>query len=424
MKFNFFRFLTILSMAAVMFACGDDEKPDEPAITPKLEISAADKSLAFTVEAGSKTIVVTANADYTVTVETDKSWCTISDKTESLFKVNVTANTANEERTAKVTVSLEGAPSVEITVTQAGVPLPPAALLVSPKMFHFDTPAAGEKKTTVTTNRDAFTVTVETGKTWVTTEIDGNTITIKVEESTVEAEREAKITVHVDGAEDVILHVTQAAYVPPVTAPNATKKWTVAAPGDIEWYKWVENKTVGTPATGAPSVIDGPVTGVKAWTLAKEDHIKVPNPIAQPTTSYTLLWDVRIANYSNYHPLLQTTVDNNDGDGDVFINKSGAVGLSQYSTTTVPQNTWSRIVASVDISAEIVTFYLDGLKILDKPITSDGDKTRYTLSDIFWVFLDDDNEDEAIDCASLAIWNTALSAAEIGSLGNAATAIN
>jgi hypothetical protein len=405
-----------------MFACGDDDDDVKPDVeTPKLEIGAADKSLAFTAAAGSKTVVVTASAAYTVTVETDKTWCTISDKTESLFKVNVAENTATEARTAKVTVSLAGATSVEITVTQAGVPeqpLPPASLFVYPKMFHLDTPLAGERVTIVTTNRDVYTVTVEAGKTWVTTEKHGDTITIRVEESTIEEEREATITVHVDGAEDVILHVTQAAYVPPDTAPNATKKWTDAAPSDIELYKWGANKTVGTPAIGAPSVIDGPVTGVQAWALAKDDHIKVSNPIAQPTTSYTLLWDVRIADYSNYHPLLQTTVDNNDGDGDVFINKSGAVGLGGYSSTLVPQNTWSRIVVSVDVSAEIVSFYLDGLKIFDKSITSDGDKTRYTLSDIFWVFLDDDNEDEAIDCAGLAIWNTALSAAEIGSLGD------
>jgi hypothetical protein len=414
------RLFVIFSMASVLFACKDDEET----VAPELTVSAADKNLSFETAGGSKTVVVTANAAFTATVESGKTWCTVSDLTEALFKVNVAENTETESRSAKVTLSLTGAPDVEITVTQAGVVLPPAVLMVMPSMFHFDTPAAGERTAVVTTNRPSYTATVESGKTWVTTSINGANLAIKVEASTVEAEREANVTVHVDGATDVVLHVTQAAYVPPVVTPDATALWTVAAPGNLEWYKWEANKTIGTPAEGAPATIAGP-GGRQAWELAKEDHVKITNPIAAPTTVYTLLWDIRVADFSlRYRPLLQTKEDNNDGDADIFLRDKN-VGLGNYSTFELTENTWHRIVVSVDVASNTkqAIFYVDGQPVLTKNLDSAGDTDRYTLQSLFWVFLDDDNEDNPLDCAGIAIWNSNLSAGQVLSLGTAETQV-
>jgi hypothetical protein len=225
-KNNLFRFLMIFPLVALTFATCKEE---DETVTSSLSIIEADKTQAFEIAGGSKTIVVTATAAFTAVVEVDKDWCTVSDVTESLFKLNVTKNT-DAPRTAIVTLSLEGAPDVEITVTQAAED---AALLINPRMFHFDSPAAAERTATVTTNRSTYTATVETGKTWVTTEINGASLKVKVEESKVEAEREAKIIVHVDGATDVELHVTQAAYVLPVPITTQTAQWNVATPGSI-----------------------------------------------------------------------------------------------------------------------------------------------------------------------------------------------
>jgi hypothetical protein len=419
---KFFRFLMLVSLTFGLIACGDDNNEETPAV-PTLSISAADKSVSFEKDAGSKTIVVTASeGQFTATVEADKSWCTVSDITQSLFKINVTENTDAEARTAKITVSLTGAESVEITVTQAPtvVELPAAVLMVHPHMFTFDTPLAGEKLTTVTTNRPTYTATVEAGKTWVTTEINGETLKIKVEASEVEAERSATITVHVDGATDVVLTVTQAAYVPPIVAPAATAKWTIESPGNLEWYKWEANKSIGTLAGTAPATIAGP-GGVQAWALTKGDHVKVTNPLAVPTSAYTLLWDIRVADFSNYHPLLQTKQDNNDGDADNFIDKSGKIGQGDYSSTGVSVNTWHRIVITVDVQNNIETFYLDGNRVGKKDLNNDDKKNRLMLQEFFWVFLDDDNEDEAIDCAAIAIWDTVLSEGEVADLGTAET---
>jgi hypothetical protein len=419
-KNKFFKFLMIFPVVAMLFTACKDEEESEP---PSLSVNAADKSLSFEVAGGSKTIVVTANAAFTVAVESGKTWCTVSDITGALFKINVAANTETEARAAKVTVSLTGAPDVEINVSQAGVVLPPAVLLVTPRMFHFDTPAAAERIATVTTNRPTYTATVESGKTWLTTEINGEALKIKVAASAEEAEREASITVHVDGAEDVTLHVTQAAYVPPVVLPAATAKWNVAAPGNFAWYKWEANRTIGTPAGDAPSTVAGP-GNVQAWALAKEDHIKVTNPLTSPTTAYTMLWDVRVANLSGYCALLQTKEDNDDGDADVFLN-GRKVGLGGYSGDVLTNNTWHRIVAAVDAATEKkVYFYVDGQPVFTKDITSAGDIDRYTLQEIFWLFLDNDNEDYAIDCAGIALWDTTLSAGQVLSAGTAETPLN
>jgi hypothetical protein len=278
---------------------------------------------------------------------------------------------------------------------------------------------AGGSKMIVVTASAVYTVTVESGKTWMTATNNGNVLTVKVDASTEVIEREANITIHVDGAEDVIVRVTQAPYVPPLIP---TSKWTVAAPGNMEWYKWGGNKTIGMPAAGAPATIAGP-GGRQAWALVKEDHVKITNPLTAPTTVYTLLWDIKSSALSGYRPLLQTKEDNNDGDGDIFINGK-RVGLGSYSADVLTENTWHRIVVSVDASdAKQAIFYVDGQPILTKSLSSASDADRYTLQRIFWVFLDDDNEDNALDCAGIALWNTNLSAEQILTLGTAVVSI-
>jgi hypothetical protein len=274
--------------------------------------------------------------------------------------------------------------------------------------------SVGGTKTVLVTASTEFTATVESGKTWISTYVGGNVLRITTEASSDLSEREAGITVHVDGATDVTVRVSQNPYIPPVASAG---KWTVAAPGNMEWYKWSGNKSIGTPASGAPATTAGP-GNKQAWTLAKEDHVKITNPLVSPSKVYTLLWDIRSSTLSGYRPLLQTKTDNNDGDGDIFINGK-RVGLGSYSTDVLTENTWHRIIVSVDAAAETkqAIFYVDGVPVLTKSLASASDADRYTLQNIFWVFLDDDNEDNPIDCAGIAVWDTNLSPGEIIRLG-------
>jgi hypothetical protein len=282
-------------------------------------------------------------------------------------------------------------------------------------MIHFTTPLAGERTATVTTNRPTYTATVETGKTWVTTEINGTSLKIKVTDSEDPAGREAKITVHVDGAEDVEVHVTQAEYNGPLPIPALTAQWNVAAPGNIEWYKGTD-RTIGTATTDVPPTVDAPA-GLKAWALTKNDHIKVTNPVTAPTSTFSLLWDVRAASLSGYCSLLQTKEDNSN-DGDIFFNgkKIGTTGA--YSSAEVlTENTWLRIIIAVDGTEQKVQFYVDGQLAVTKNFAGDtGFADRVTLKEFFWLFLDEDGEINPLDCAGIAFWNVALKPGEVLSL--------
>jgi len=427
---KFFKLFLMTTMAFTVFACGEDDEPVPAPVV--LSVNAVDKAQAFEVTGGSKTVVVTASAAFTAT--SDQTWCTISGLTQVLFKIDVAANTTTEARTAKITVALSGATSIEIAVSQAAVVLPPAILMAQPHMLTFDTPKVGEKYATVTINRPDYDVTVQAGADWLTTEktadqLDQLLLKIKVAANFGETDREATITLHVDGATDVVLHITQAAGYAPVDPGATSAKWNVATPNRIEWYTRGDNKTIGTPTVGGgPSTVAGPGT-VQAWALGQDDHIKVQNPLATApaSTVYTMVWDVRVPKLSGYCSLLQTKEDNNDGDGDVFINGK-KVGLGSYSGDVLTENTWHRIVASVNVDAatetKSVVFYVDGYLAHLKSISSDGDIDRYTLRTIFWLFLDDGNEVYALDCAGVSLWDKALTREEVLFLGTPTTAIN
>jgi hypothetical protein len=193
--------------------------------------------------------------------------------------------------------------------------------------------------------------------------------------------------------------------------PDAAAQWTVAAPGDMEWYKWTENKSIGTPATSTPALVAGPC-GIQAWAALKEDHVKITVPFTTPAPVYTMLWDIRVSGLSGYHVLLQTH-GNNGNDGEVFI-KNKTIGAGGYSSDVFTEDTWHRVVVSVDGTSSMIVFYVDGRKVVDKTYES-----RYSLDAIFWLFLDENNEDNAQDCARFAIWNVALSNEQVAALGGA-----
>ncbi|MDR2627764.1 MAG: metallophosphoesterase, partial [Dysgonamonadaceae bacterium] len=235
--------------------------------------------------------------------------------------------------------------------------------------------------------------------------IQGNPIdSVKVEGNDLNFYRNG--AVHYTQTRDDVDSITFA------TVPDAAAQWTVASPGNMEWYKWGNNNTVGTPATGVPATVAGP-GDIQAWALQKEDHIKITLPFTAPATVYTLLWDIRVPSLSGYCALLQTNKSNTD-DGDVFL-KDKTLGSGDYSAEVLSRDTWHRIVVSVNVAAQQILFYVDGRKVSAKNNNFD----RYSLSEFFWLFLDDTNEDYALDCAGIALWNVVLSAEQISILGGA-----
>lgn len=158
--------------------------------------------------------------------------------------------------------------------------------------------------------------------------------------------------------------------------------------------------------------IDGPTATNGALRLPKGSMFKLDS---EKLSTYTIMFDARVSNFNNYHVLLQTNQNNKD-DGDLFINKSGQVGLNftgvGYGGQCTP-NTWHRIVVSVSNGTPAI--YLDGEKVVQG--TTSGD-TRWVIpAGGAYLFCDDDGESDDIDIAEIAMWNVALNDAQVASLG-------
>jgi hypothetical protein len=284
---NFFRsVLVIASLALIVTAC---KKDDPEPVKPELTISEADKSQSFNAEAGSKTIAVTTNGDYTATPESGKDWISITGKTEKGLTINVTEYTGYEPRNAKVTLALTGVESIEITVTQIGLA---PALVIDNTTFSFAYTAV-DTLVPVTTNGE-YTVTVATdAQSWVT--IEDKTATgfrIKVAQNPTSAGRIATVTVALTGS-TLTTEITIAQLLQPVLTVEPSGNIVVNS--SLETVKVLSIQTL-EGAEYIVTVTKAPTDTVEWLTLEKgSDALAVK--IAQRT----------------YYPDLKCTPFGNDG---------------------------------------------------------------------------------------------------------------
>jgi len=171
---------------------------------------------------------------------------------------------------------------------------------------------------------------------------------------------------------------------------------------------------------GTQKAVNGPEAGNGAVRIGIGSHYKMTHGISGngggiAVNEYTLQYDFRIADYYGWHCFFQTS-SANANDGDCFINSNGNIGTQAtgYTEYSVIPNEWYRLVISVKNGSQF-QYYLDGQLVRNGTLQSiDG---RFSLENILLVFADEDGEDGEIDCAELAIWNYALTAAEVQALG-------
>ncbi|MBQ5663257.1 MAG: metallophosphoesterase, partial [Bacteroidaceae bacterium] len=195
--------------------------------------------------------------------------------------------------------------------------------------------------------------------------------------------------------------------------PNDT---ITSSEGNIQIYPGTINSGIitiyETAAESNMQYIDGPATGNGALHLPKGSMFKLEP--ADKMSTYTLMYDVRVANFNNYHALLQTAINNNN-DADIFINKSGQVGLNYKTMGYGGQciaGTWHRIVVSVSNGSP--TIYLDGEKVRQATFSD----TRWEIQDAgAYLFCDEDGEIDDIDVAEIALWSEALNDNQVAKLG-------
>ena len=188
----------------------------------------------------------------------------------------------------------------------------------------------------------------------------------------------------------------------------------VASLGDIEMLpgKMLGNTFSAKKVLSGAGMeyIDGPAKDNGALFVPKGAAFRMKNP--KKLATYTLMYDIRIPDYSSFRALLQTN-RNHDDDADLFINKEGAigVGLMGYGGKVKP-NTWHRIVISTDNGRPSV--YLDGGKVCE---ATAADNRWILVANNTYLFADNDGETANLDVAEIALWDVALTEPEAACLG-------
>ena len=198
------------------------------------------------------------------------------------------------------------------------------------------------------------------------------------------------------------------------------------------WWKFEDQANLAKAEVGTPlqivgnlTSVNGPVTGNKATQIPLGNYLIMTHGIApvggaKAVNEYSLQIDFTIPQAGIWHSFFQTS-PTNDNDADLFTNETNSVGVSAtgYSAKGISADTWYRMIVTVR-NGEFYKIYIDGTIWLDSPGQEvDG---RFGLLSTLLMFADNDGEDGTIVCSELGIWDVALDAAQVLSLGGASGA--
>lgn len=138
------------------------------------------------------------------------------------------------------------------------------------------------------------------------------------------------------------------------------------------------------------------------------------------TNEFTLVIDLNIPNLATWISLLDTS---GGGDGDYFYSSSRGLGISSEGYVddndpprSILASTWHRLVLSID-HGTLRSTYVDGV-LIGNHGAGTVDNDRWSLNTTFDLFSDNGGGEEAvIDVTAIRLYNVALSAAEIATLG-------
>jgi hypothetical protein len=168
------------------------------------------------------------------------------------------------------------------------------------------------------------------------------------------------------------------------------------------------------------TAIAGPAADNKAVRVKKGYFFRAAHGLSVPegypvVPEYTLMIDFKIPELNFWYTFFQTAPKNDDGDAEVFINKSGAIGVGStgYSETKVTPGEWHRLVVSAKYN-DWFDYYLDGTRIHRGGAMNDP---RFGLDAAALLFFaDNDGDDADIDVAEIALWNQPLDEAQVKKL--------
>ncbi|MEN6306949.1 MAG: PEP-CTERM sorting domain-containing protein [Anaerohalosphaeraceae bacterium] len=171
-----------------------------------------------------------------------------------------------------------------------------------------------------------------------------------------------------------------------------------------------------------PGLSDNGIVQDRAWDYLTCYHGIAPNGGGSYINEYTVAIDYKAD--PGWNSLYQTSWNGNANDGDLWINAAtpaaATIGVGGnegvgYSSATFDATKWHRIVLSVDNGNSFKVF-VDGTLFVDAAGRSvDG---RFSLElDRFHLFADDSWEDAWCLAGTVAVWNRALSNAEVADMG-------
>jgi hypothetical protein len=176
----------------------------------------------------------------------------------------------------------------------------------------------------------------------------------------------------------------------------------------------------GTHASVAGAAYGDTAVRIGLGSYYRYSHNIAPNGGGDSVNQYTLMFDFKVLNFNRWHTFYQTDTSNKN-DGECFIRPNtgtnpGGIGTATTGYTTTPINAkqWYRLVVSVNLN-HFYRFYLNGKLILEGDTQEvDG---RFALLPQILFFADNNQEDDTIDIASLALFDTCLSSADIAKIG-------
>jgi hypothetical protein len=209
-------------------------------------------------------------------------------------------------------------------------------------------------------------------------------------------------------------------------------KHMITAQGDINKFVAIAGPAAGNGAVtvGLGSyfecIPDLPANGadtaknVNRWTIAMDVRwaVKEWHSLAQmdPTTFSDTLKDA-LGNPVRVGPRFT-------GDADIFIRPEGKIGVgsSGYSYDTATVNQWYRVVITADLGAHQYFIYRDGQLLHTGNAGNMNLDNRFSIQSIdglnkLALIADEDGEDGDIDVAFIALYDRALSPAEVESWG-------
>ena len=211
-------------------------------------------------------------------------------------------------------------------------------------------------------------------------------------------------------------------------------KWTVSSEAicDFEWLfdgaedicaanvggiNLVPLKVVGDKQTPV-AFEEGEDNGI----VATEDGIYLPKTTAlflnlneaADLKNYTLVYDIKLADFTKYTSLFQTDLENDDDDGEMFINKQQQLGINRNGLGyggKIEADTWHKVVIVGDNG--YVSTYIDGLHVG----TSGSASNSWIINkEGLFFFLDNDGESTDVEVAGIQLWKKSLDKVQIAQM--------